>query len=298
MTKEKIEAITPEDIKNIMAQYHAGEVSRKDAMLFMCELLENYIKSRCVKTGRINGAEMDDLLQSGYEAIIKQFDRYDAEQTLPSSFFTPYIDEYTKGQCRHSNPRSQYYTTLITKLNKVAQQYGFEGMNDPNLTEDMLAVLAKVQLHSVIEAKKFSNYTIVHSDAGELTEGANFDTPEKAMMQKADSQALLESIDMLTAQEKWIISKLHFEDEPMSYRAMIAEIKASEKLSALFADVTITQVYLEQVYNDAIRALKNSQSIKNLGYRRSQQPVLEYAPSEQATDKELECGILAGYITL
>ena len=292
-----IKKVTIDEIKLVVETGKQSSQLKEAAILWILDLLEGFCVERINTTGRIYGAELEELLEAAKVAVIANYDKYNPDIAKPTSFFLPYIDEYTKAECRFTNPSSPYYINMRTKLNQVAQENGYESMMDPRLPEDTLAVLSGVALHSVIKCKEFATYTIVHSDAGELAEGASYDTPEKAVMSKSETEELLESMDLLTTLEKWVITKRHLEDEPMSYRSMVTLIKSDPELEKRFSEeTTISQVYLEQAYNKAIAKLRNSRAIKRMDYKKEEtKPIIESIPS-QATDTEIETGIARGLI--
>ena len=295
--KEDIKKVTTKEIKVIMEAGKRSPRAREAAVLWILDLLEWFSIERINKTGRIYGAEFDELLEAAKEAVIKNYDKYDPDRAKPTSFFLPYIDEYTKAECRFTNPSSPYYINMRTKLNQVAQENGFESMMDPKLPEDTLAVLSGVALHSIIKCKEYATYTIVHSEAGELTDGASFETPEKIVMTNSNKMDLLESVSDLSQAQKWLIAKIHFEDEPMSYRQIIAMINANEKLKEMVEkECKVTQVYLQQLYHDAIRRLKGSRKIRDMGYKDKVPEAVEVVPASQATDEELSAAVADGYI--
>ncbi len=295
---QDIKKVTIDEIKLVVETGKEDGKSREAAILWIVDLLEGFCVERINTTGRIYGAELEELLEAAKVAIIANYDKYNPELAKPTSFFLPYIDEFTKAECRFTNPSSPYYINMRTKLNQVAVENGYESMMDPRLPEDTLAVLSGVALHSVIKCKEYATYTIVHSDAGELAEGASYDTPEKAVMLKSETKELLESIEPLSPLQKWLITKKYLEDEPMSYRAMIAEIKSNPKLMELFSqESSITQVYLEQSLNDAINILRKSNNIKKMGYKEDK-PIVEIEVPSQATDEQISCAIADGMIEL
>ena len=70
----------------------------------------------------------------------------------------------------------------------------------------------------------------------------------------------------------------------------MATLKFS-KIDELFSkEAPITQVYLQQRYNDAINILRKSNNIKKMGYKEDK-PIIEVEPPAQASDDEIACAI-------
>ncbi len=297
MTKTEIESQTQDKIIEKYDALKSGDISREDWALYLCNLLENYIKKLIAVKHRTIGADYQDLIQQGYLAVCEQLDNYDPHLGMPTSYFTEFINQYTKDACDNSG-MTKYYVGTATKLEKIAKKYGYDGITDPNLSPDTLAVLANTSLMTVLETIKFKSATLVSLEATSenFEMESTFKTPEHAALDKERDEFLRSQFDKLSPLEKYLLLETVLSDEPKSYRAILAALKTPE-LHARFEDELpnkVEQVYLEQKTNHALRRIRYSPGAKKL-FQMEERPI---ELVEQASTDDIESAIMSNLLEL
>ena len=273
--------------------YQAGEITWDDYQLFMLSLLKNYVKYRIKTHHRTLGAEYEDLMQAGSLAILENLKKFDPHRSSPTSFFTKHIDEKHRKLCAAPEIR-EHYSATATKLDKVAKNWGYEGLMDPNLTADTLSILAEVSLTTVIETMKLRSITSVSLDS--VTENidtieSHFKNPEQACLDKELAEFVHSQYDKLTDLEKFLIEKTVLSAKPTSYRTILMILKTDE-YREMFKDElpkNVDQVFLEQKTNYALRRIRySSDASRFLGLNNNPIDIVE-----QATEEDITNAILA-----
>lgn len=294
MIKKELAKVDQNKIIEVYENYQIGEITKDSYLLFLLDLLENYIKDRIEKKHRTVGAEYEDLMQQGRLAVITMADRYDPHITMPSSFFTDYIDQYMK-DILNNEGMTKYYVGTATKLEKVAREYGYTGCTDPRLTPDTLAVLADTSLMTVLETLKYKQQTIVSleatSDNMDIEDNV-FKNPEKSLIDAERSEFINKQLKKCSPLEQYLLGLTVLAETPKSYRTLVKELKKPEIFALFKSELPpkIEQVFLEQKVNHALRRIKYNPTTKRFASF-SEEPVFDVI--EQATDKDIENAILA-----
>lgn len=256
-----------QEIIDTYDNYKAGKIPKNDYVLFLLDFLENYIKQRINVKHRTMGAEYEDLMQQGRLAVINYADEYDPRRSMPSSYFTTYIDQYMK-EILNNGGVPKHYVAAAAKLNKVAREYGFESCTtDPRLTPDTLAVLANMSLMTVLETLKYMKKTVVSLDSTSdniEVEDSVFKNPVNKLLDQERNEFVKRQISRCTPLELYLLTNLILTEKPKSYRTLVIELKKPE-FKELYKDElpeTIDQVNLERIVNNIIRRIQHNPNTK------------------------------------
>lgn len=148
------------EIKETYTMWQNHTVSRKEYAQILCASLKEYILSLCKEMRK--GYDAEDIIQLGYLSIIDNMDNYNPFHSTPTTYFTPYILEYTKFGDRAEI--SKHFKDTETHLNKMALLYGYEGMWDSDLTDEELSRISNTSLCTVRETRRICKYKQVPFD--------------------------------------------------------------------------------------------------------------------------------------
>lgn len=217
--EEKTEALR----KDIVAKYSAykdGTLSLEAWTDYLIGLLTNYIKALISEHHFTAKAEYDDLLNAGRIGIWLHTKEYDPVTygTMPTSFFKNHILESMREVVKQENGNKEitgHYQANIYKLNKCAQENGYEGIDDPNLTSAILSEISGVSMVTVEAAKKLTGYVAVSLSA--VTEnfdsGRHYGEPERQYIEKERSEKLIDEWNKLNKLEQFILRHTKMSEE-------------------------------------------------------------------------------------
>ncbi len=290
----KEETKSQDHIVRVFNAYEKGDITREEWMIYLVAILINYTKSLIISKQRhLSGIDMNDLISNGITAVMVQMDDYDPRQSMPTTYFVKYIDQYTKPGSDTSHTTT-YYSGRINNLRKIAVKNGFSGLDDPRLTPEYLATISGEALTTVIEAMKEANIKKVSYEAAteNVDLASDFDTPEESLLKKEKQELLLKYVNRLSPLQKFIVYKttLAEDDERVSFKQMIKILRKPE----------VMQKYAEELPKK--RAIDSnwieSESTKAMNILRQNPYVYEYAKvdiepcyqlehHEQATEEDI-----------
>lgn len=272
-----------EELISIYDKYIAGETPIKVWCECLVVTLEDYIKYRIGVKKRYIGAEWDDLMQQGYLAICDNVKNYNPHIAAPGTFFTPYIDQYTKDICKNPG-MTAHYNSIYNKMDNAAKKYGFDGCEDPKLTAEKLSIIADCPMASVVEALKHKQWTEVSFEAASENfelEDTTFKNPETVIIERETMEFVRERLARCTPLEQYLIEIHNRINEPVSFRKMCSLFDTPE-YRRQFSELpkNLNQVYFERKYSHAIEKIRYMPS-----YRKA---FSEYGGDtyEQATEED------------
>ena len=268
MTKAQLKKNSKEIEIEMYERYKAGKISKDDYTMWMLDLLSNYIKSRI---SNMPHKYYEDLYVAGQSAIIAQIDKYDPHAARPTSYFTSYIDEYTHTELRdQTGLTTQHYETNRQRLKKAAREYGYEGLNDPNLTPETLHIISGVALKTVCECLIIDGVIVDSLEACSENQDymGTYKTPEQAVMEKQSSDFLESQLKKCTPLERFLLEERVMSDEPESFRSLVIMLKQPEWREFFKNELPngVDQVTLEQKLNHALRRIQQNTSTKKFAY--------------------------------
>jgi DNA-directed RNA polymerase specialized sigma subunit len=296
MTKKEIEeAYESGKVVSMYDKYHAGEISRNEWVLFLIDLLENYIKEQIRLKHRTMSADYEDLLQEGYCAIVAMADAYDPHRGKATSFFVDYINQYTRAALNNEGMTS-HYVAAASKMDKAAKMYGYEGCTDQRLTPDTLAILADLPLATVLETLKCKSRQFISIEACEgdnwvagEDDSVSYRNPEETFFENETKKVVQEQLAKLSPLEKYLLDNTVLSDNPKSYRKLTEILRKKENFARFESELPktltkVNQVFLEQKTNSALRKLKYSAPLQKLFYMPKED---NFDIIEQATDEDI-----------
>lgn len=251
-------SVSQKEVCEMKAKYDAGECSKEDYASFLCNIMKFWIINRLKTTGRLNGAEFEDLVQSGYLAVIEHIDEYDPTKTKPTTFFSNHIDEFQRKQTKSAS--TQYYNAKMNEINKVLKKRGYSDMFDPRLTPDTIAIITDKHLSTVINTMKMAQNTICGGDILETTdvEGCMYDNPETAYINNEISTELEAVIQRLNSPLKKFIIYDFLENGQRSARQYVQMLKDTE-LGKNFEETkqpNFNSDYIENLINNTMADMR------------------------------------------
>lgn len=199
-----------EKIIRIMELYHTGH--QKEAFNQMLEQLKYFIwhQMKIIYPTYFQNEEIrDDMYNEAVLEIIKSMDRYDAEKSVPTTFFAPYII----GGFRKAID-DMYDQRNSPEFKKIAKAIiKFEQQNKP-LIETEIAAVANV---SITDVKKYFEYKNAH-DLVYISENPETDkdikqkiqTPEEHFLENEKNNNIYSALQNLSEQEKKVIYTFFF----------------------------------------------------------------------------------------
>ena len=298
MIREQIGAQTKETICKKYDDYREGKTTKDEWTIYLLDLLENYFKSRISKKHRTMSAEFDDLMQQSRLAVIENIDKYNPHISMPTSYFTNFIEQYTR-EALNNVGLTTHYIAAAVKLEKAAKQHGFTGMTDPNLSPDTLAVLADVSVNTVINTIQQKQISVVSlSVTNENFESTSpFASPENVCLEKERVEFITEQVNKLSPLEKFLIQRVDLADKPESYRSILKYLKRDGNIEQFRSEIPndVNQIFLEQKHNYAIRRIKYSPAAKRY-IGEDTAPAAPIAIEEQALTSDIDAAVTSGLV--
>lgn len=264
-------------------------------------LLHFFVEHRINVKKRFIGAEKEDLIESGRLAIIAMAHKYDPRKTKPTSYFSRYIDQYTK-ECVNSYDNkglTQHYMGNLLKLEKVAKEYGFSGIDDEALSLEMLADISEVPLTTIREVRKLKEQQCVSLDTYEDNYSeSDYLTPEKKFLLQEQSEILYNVFSKLSPLQQWLLQMIDMHDTPYSD---VMNLLKTPDIFAEFEDEIgeirhINQVFIKKQRGKALRLLRSNYTFKKYTSYEETKYDLEMEP--QATYEDIANAISANILDL
>ncbi len=267
----------------------SGKKEDKEAYnLALCGKLEHLIKSRI----RANGfdyydGEWEDLMVAGQYGVLKNADNYDPRLSLPSSFFILRIDQALKEEVGSYSHLKDHYRNTEIKLKKVAKEYGYEGIFDPDLTPEKLVKLSGISLTTVLNTlEELSIQTVSYGDEWVGDKSAGFESPLSAFIKKEESRVIARVFLKLSDYQKFLLKAHIFENKSFnSISVMLKDEKAREELGLASAPDPST---IRDDFESAKRFMEVYPEFKKMFGYENRQRFRDYTVMEQAPMEYIE----------
>lgn len=207
MNATEIKAQTKEVIIKHYDDYKAGKTTYDDWVLYLIDLLDNYIKYHIRVTYKCqNRDDFEDFQQQGREAIIRKAPEYDPHQAMPTVFFTPQI-EANQQKLAVKNGSTAHYTSEIAMLNKIACNAGYDGLKDPDLTANILITLSGESATTVIRTLDLARMSTasIEATSENLDFEGTYENPEDIIIKQEASEFAISQWKRLTPLEQFLI---------------------------------------------------------------------------------------------
>lgn len=195
------------DFSQLVEDFHSGNpIKREKALSTALKALKGFIISvmkRYYPT--YISREFDDLLQSSYLAIIKEFENYNPDISMPSTFFFKPIKQAMQLHLNmQENQSSVYYRTMNNKIQAVVKPLEEHGIS---LNDDDVACMTGLSKKTVTKARD------IHNGSQKFSFDERFDiekyataSPEKAIEKAQELQAFYSYLEsVLTITEKTFV---------------------------------------------------------------------------------------------
>ena len=198
--------------------YQSGEISKEDYCLKIVLLLKDFFIIKARKTRRsISGSyyvDEEDLIQDFYVIVLEKIDKYDPNIAPPMGFFLGSINN--KAVQVLGPEVKQHFKNNLIRLTKVARNNGFEeGLSDPNLTPDILAIISGESLKVCKDAMDLNRQRAISLD--EVCENGFTPTmgesPESAYIKKERTELIWEQIKKLNPFEIFVCEHFIMADD-------------------------------------------------------------------------------------
>lgn len=295
-------SIQNKEVIDAYEKMNAGEITVQDYMMVLLNKLEPYIKSRIAAKHRTVGAEFNDLVSAGQEAVIREALKYNPYQSMPTSFFTVYIDSAMKDEVRGPSITT-HYVSMIRMLDKIAKENGYENCIDPRLSFQTLCILAssiinkekKVSTKTIREALKIKRCEVVSLDTqvGDFVESP-FDTPEQLLLKKEKTSHLNKMLESLSPLDLYILQSTICR-ETSSIRGVVADLNTPEIQSRFGLHKKIDASFVNKRQKLALRKLRFMDTNNYLELTDSSDDMF-LDVYEQATEDEIASAVEADCI--
>lgn len=216
----------------IMEDYHSGnDFLKQQAINEMVETLSKYVYSIIRKMfSSYLPKYLDDLYQEGIVGILKNIGKYDPTKSMPTTFFNIYIiGEMNTFIINNVNKTTNYYGHNIIKINKAIKEFE---MSNQDYTDADIAEKLKIPIETVINCReiiknsKDSEYEM--SEMLDNSTSPQIKSPEDLMLEKEKEKILLDALNSLDVDEKYIIAgKLGLVNKPKAYKTLASELGIS-----------------------------------------------------------------------
>ena len=197
---------TREKLQRIYDDYHSGDKDRCDkAKMDILGIMSPYILNRVsTKYRSYMTRYMDDLMEQGYEGVLKGMISFDPRKGMPTTWFVRYIDheiqDFISRQIHHS---TAYYAQNARVINKCIEDREKKGL-DFTVRDLMIETnIPHKTIEKVLQVRNFKNAPI-DGEAG--TDLASTDeTPEDAAIRSEAEETvrgLLSKKGLLTKEER------------------------------------------------------------------------------------------------
>lgn len=254
------------------------EGTREDFVLAVVDELENFIKTLIRKYNRQLSVPFEDLMQDAYLEICEHIDEYDPEKTSPSAFFTNYINNKHREECRADIP--QYYFGKESKLDKAAKAEGYsEGINDPNLTSMTLSLISKESLTTVKQTRKIFSQTKCSFEEVSNTEDICHETPDRYVEKEEEKENLAKAINSLSDYEKFVFLKMASDKEDGGLSPKMLTAYLSKHYTDFGLRTAPSQDAVKRTFAIAVRKLRGNKILT--------ETFIEYKDEEETDDIEM-----------
>ena len=263
MSKKEIENQTREKIIKLYEMKEKGEISEQAWRDYIVNLLGNYINKRIgvkniLKTGTYL-TTYEDCYQNAVMGVLENIHKYDPHISMPTSFFTEFIDEYIRKTMPATKLTSEYYETTENKANSILREEGYTGIMDPMLDNVTIHALTGISLKTIEQIKELNKGQFVSLDDEDMKhiESMSDYVPEKHIIKEETNKFLREQLSKLTPLERFVLAKLQIGDDITTIRKLVGILNESDE----FLDErnkTVNQLFIEEVHMRALLKIQNS----------------------------------------
>lgn len=215
--------------QEVYTMMHSGDPKLVEkAKEIACQSMKGLIISMSCKKYSGFRAEYNDLITSGYIAVLRALPKYDPEKGKASTFFYPYIEhEMLKWMNDNVNGFSIHYQTMLNRMINTI-------MDNPHMSNEEVARICDMPVKTVEETRKNYNFSQKISLDDEVKlKGYEKRVlgPEEEFLEKEKSEMLYKFISLsLGSREREIIYDFFGLDgrEPLSVSA-ISELRKIPK---------------------------------------------------------------------
>lgn len=271
--------MTRQELISLYNDFHAGKVTRNDVFGQLWPVLKPQIKSLLVRSSRLLNASYEDLMQEAVIPVLEHIPDYDPNRSVPGTFFLTYVQEKLRDLCRKD--KSIYYMTKIRSLTKVALENGFDGIDDPRLSDVVLASLSGDSVQVVRKARYMGYiYAPADFDAAEAVADTYNSSPEEMYLKQEREDCALAAFHTLSELEQKVFT-LHVA-ESLSFKEISRRLKANNRYLNLGFTKAPTSADLQRIYAVARRKLYSCPYIA--GDTKEDDTLIEQASYEELSD--------------
>ena len=233
--------------------FKAGDITKDEWTLFMCDELENFIKSRMNSNHRLTSGEFEDMMQAGKMAVVANIDRYDPHKSAPTSFFVDHIDEFQRKACNYEGANT-YTRNVLMQVEKVAKSLGVEADRvDLNYVSKVTKIGTKTLKKAMEHRKTRVSLEDLHNVSGA-------ENPEKTYFRREESKYIQRIVEKCTPLEQFLLSMTIMGDNRLTLAKTVKLLKKDEYRVRFGEEIRgskITENMLEQRISKVLRKLRN-----------------------------------------
>ena len=217
-----------------------------------------------------------DLMQTVAMAVTENLAKYNPELGTLSNFLNSYINDAINQSIMNGRPmNTKYAYNKANKMDRIARQHGFDGYQDPNLSDVALEKLTGESSKTIKSIRNATSYTFCsldkpNEDGDDLSNviQATGMSPEEYVINKEKYNLLYEALEELSSYERWLIEAVY--EENLSIRKIIGLLKQPGFIEKNFPD--------EKVYADNNSIVKTLNEI--FTKLRQNKKLADYRPKE------------------
>ena len=216
----------------IVKNYHSGNAQLKQkAESDACIALKGFIVSKMKKKySNYLHREYEDLLQSGYMAVITNLGKYCPEKGMPTTFFAPWIEEALQDWINTCYCSTSYYSTVRNKIKKVVNENEHLQLSNEDIARETGLTPNQVK-YSRIHDTGIKKYNIGDEEVSKLSNG--IDSMDNCVEKNDEKEILYAWMNStLTATEKEVLFDLFGlqKHPPISVSAVASKRKMTRAL--------------------------------------------------------------------
>lgn len=247
MGKTDFEHNSTYDHGETISFYHAylrGERTEKEWAEYLLVLLDKYIRHLIRTDNRLadRKAEYEDLCQAGAEGVLKKFRKYNPEKSRPTTYFVGAIRGAMKETYLENSIVTEYYLKMTRKLEKALLEHGYDGLDNPGLTVEIMGDISGFSLNTINNILRYNNFSFC--TLAEITETCSpLDGPEKICCKSELSEEIRMAIKCCSPLEIRLVCNLCSE-KPLSLSRMAAFFKDNVELRERYEELRGMPKYL------------------------------------------------------
>ena len=199
-------------------RYQSGEITKTEYSYFLISVMDNYFKLKANKKRRdITGSyhvDAEDLEHDFVVTILENIDSYDPYRAHPIAYFNSRLNN--KAVSVLGPEVKDHHKNQVIRLNKIARKYGFkEGLSDPRLTPDTLAIISGESIAICENAWELNRQRAISlEDAAENgIEPSIGDNPESIYIHNESSEIVLDKLSKFNPFQLFMIKHAVMADD-------------------------------------------------------------------------------------